>query len=219
MNNQEKKYNISIIIWQIIVALLGEIGIVGTLYTTKALYVNPYIVYSALCLMTIIFMIGIHIKKIGKIIIPIFDGILILVLVLFGKRMVQGVVYLVNDIYDSIFNGKIVTPSPQQLEIIKVNELLAILMFCIVVTFLVCANIYYVRSVALSLIMVLPLLCVYTICLKIPSCLIWIFCVTHVLCVSSMDEKMVDNVKFIIAMSTAISVIMLLITNTKEYAS
>ncbi len=61
MNNQEKKYNISIIIWQIIVALLGEIGIVGTLYTTKALYVNPYIVYSALCLMTIIFMIGIHI--------------------------------------------------------------------------------------------------------------------------------------------------------------
>ncbi len=217
MNNQEKKYNISIIIWQIIVALLGEIGIVGTLYTTKALYVNPYIVYSALCLMTIIFMIGIHIKKIGKIIIPIFDGILILVLVLFGKRMVQGVVYLVNDIYDSIFNGKIVTPSPQQLEIIKVNELLAILMFCIVVTFLVCANIYYVRSVALSLIMVLPLLCVYTICLKIPSCLIWIFCVTHVLCVSSMDEKMVDNVKFIIAMSTAISVIMLLITNTKEY--
>ncbi len=217
MNNQEKKYNISIIIWQIIVALLGEIGIVGTLYTTKALYVNPYIVYSALCLMTIIFMIGIHIKKIGKIIIPIFDGILILVLVLFGKRMVQGVVYLVNDIYDSIFNGTIVTPSPQQLEIIKVNELLAILMFCIVVTFLVCANIYYVRSVALSLIMVLPLLCVYTICLKIPSCLIWIFCVTHVLCVSSMDEKMVDNVKFIIAMSTAISVIMLLITNTKEY--
>ncbi len=217
MNNQEKKYNISIIIWQIIVALLGEIGIVGTLYTTKALYVNPYIVYSALCLMTIIFMIGIHIKKIGKISIPIFDGILILVLVLFGKRMVQGVVYLVNDIYDSIFNGKIVTPSPQQLERIKVNELLAILIFCIVVTFLVCANIYYVRSVALSLIMVLPLLCVYTICLKIPSCLIWIFCVTHVLCVSSMDEKMVDNVKFIIAMSAAISVIMLLITNAKEY--
>ncbi len=217
MNNREKKYNISIIIWQIIVALLGEIGIVGTLYTTKALYVNPYIVYSVLCFMTIVFITGIHIKKIGKIIIPVFDGTLILVLILFGKRMVQGVVYLVNDIYDSIFNGKTVTPSPKQLEIIKVNELLAVLMFCIVVTFLVCANIYYVRSVALSLIMVLPLLCVYTMCLKIPSCLIWIFCVTHVLCVSSMDEKMVDNVKFIIMMSVAISAVMLLITNTKEY--
>lgn len=217
MNNQKKKYNISIIIWQIIVALLGEIGIVGTLYTTEALYISPYIVYSVLCFMTIVFIIGIHIKKIGKIMIPVFDGTLILVLILFGKRMVQGVVYLVNDIYDSIFNGKIVTPLPEQLEIIKVNELLAILMFCIVVTFLVCANIYYVRSVALSLIMVLPLLCVYTICLKIPSCLIWIFCVTHVLCVSSMDEKMADNVKFIIAMSMAISAIMLLITNTKEY--
>lgn len=217
MNNQEKKYNISIIIWQIIVALLGEIGIVGTLYTTKALYINPYIVYSILGLMTIVFMIGIHIKKIGKIMIPVFDGTLILILILFGKRMVQGIIYLVNDIYDSIFRGKIVTPSPKQLDIIKVNELLAILMFCIVVTFLVCANIYYVRSVALSLIMVLPLLCVYTICLKIPSCVIWIFCVTHVLCVSSMDEKMADNVKFIIAMSAAISIIMLLITNTKEY--
>lgn len=217
MNNQEKKYNISIIIWQIIVALLGEIGIVGTLYTTKALYVSPYIVYSILCLMTIVFITGIHIKKIGKIMIPVFDGTLILILILFGKRMVQGVIYLVNDIYDSIFNGKITKPSPQQLEVIKVNELLAILMFCIVVTFLVCANIYYVRSVALSLIMVLPLLCVYTICLKIPSCLIWIFCITHVLCVSSMDEKMVNNVKVIIAMSVAISSIMLLITNTKEY--
>lgn len=217
MNNQEKKYNISIIIWQIIVALLGEIGIVGTLYTTKALYINPYIVYSILVLMTVVFVTGIHIKKIGKIMIPVFDGTLILILILFGKRMVQGVIYLVNDIYDSIFKGKIVTPSPEQLEIIKVNELLAILMFCIVVTFLVCANIYYVRSVALSLIMVLPLLCVYTICLKIPSCLIWIFCVTHVLCVSSMDEKMAYNVKFIIAMSAAISAIMLLITNTKEY--
>ncbi len=217
MNNQEKKYDISIIIWQIIVALLGEIGIVGTLYTTKALYVNPYIVYSILCLMTIVFMTGIHIKKIGKIMIPAFDGTLILILILFGKRMVQGVIYLVNDIYDSIFNGKIVKPSPQRLEVIKVNELLAILMFCIVVTFLVCANIYYVRSVALSLIMVLPLLCVYTICLRVPSCLIWIFCITHVLCVSSMDEKMVNNVKFIIAMSVAISSIMLLITNTKEY--
>lgn len=217
MNNQKKKYNISVIIWQIIVALLGEIGIVGTLYTTKALYISPYIVYSILGLMTVVFITGIHIKKIGKVMIPVFDGTLILILILFGKRMVQGVIYLVNDIYDSIFKGKIVTPSPEQLEIIKVNELLAILMFCIVVTFLVCANIYYVRSVALSLIMVLPLLCVYTICLKIPSCLVWIFCVTHVLSVSSMDEKMADNVKFIIAMSTAISVIMLLITNTKEY--
>lgn len=217
MNSQGKKYNVSAMIWQMIVALLGEIGIVGALYTTHALYVNQFIVYGILCLMTIVFIIGIHIKKIGKIIIPIYDVVLIFILLLFGKRMIQGIVYLVNDIYDSIFNGKIVTPSPEQLEIIKVNEWLAVVMFCVVVTCLVCANIYYVRSVALSLIMVLPLVCVYTICLKIPPYPIWICCVTHVLCVSSMDEKSVCNVKFIIAMSAVISVVMLSLSNTKDY--
>jgi len=214
---KNKRDNLSIILWQIIVALLGEIGIIGTLYTTTALYVNQYLVYSLLCIMTILFMFGMHIKKIGKYMIPIIDVILVVLCVLFGKRIIQGIVYIVNDIYDSIFHGKIVTPQADKLAIIKVNELLAVTMFCVVVTFLVCANIYYVRSIALSLIMVLPLLCVYTVCLTIPSCFVWIFCITHVLCVSGMDEKNVCNVKKILAMSAAISAIMLLLEPAQGY--
>lgn len=212
----------------VVIAMTGMFGITGAMFTGNALYADSAGVYIYEAVITCVVVICISLPKIRKKFSIVYGLAVLLFFVVAHSMIISGFVHIANQMETFFRSGKsyadiqgVVSSSDSKAYIAaQGQELLAIFLCVLIMTYIISLTVVYVRSMLVAIVEILPAMSLFIAYSVIPSAFVCVICITYVFCVAALERKKRDIKKpAVIFMICALVGTVLIVTDVvnKDY--
>lgn len=214
---KQKKINKCII--EMVLAVFGAVGILGTLLSCVSLSVSSVHMYiwAVVFACGIVYFMNLRENPAAKILIWAVRGITAAVLIIFSVRIYKGVCYIINDCIEVLQNAGNFSLTRIPVTAAQADQYIGMVFAAFVAALLVSIIVVYIRNMFCAILSIIPMMAIFVMFAVIPAVIPVICCFIYVFGVSALQKKDFKGAWVVMGMTVLVSAVCLLIIPPNQY--